>query len=78
MRKQRLVVSLDPQTLRTAESLAARRGCSLNVWLEKQIESLVGGDEAYQSAERQALAILDTGFHLGCQISASRDEWHER
>jgi hypothetical protein len=46
--------------------------------LAAQIESLVGEDEAYEQAERQALALLDRGFHLGGTITSTRDGWHER
>jgi len=38
----------------------------------------VGNEEAYERAERQALALLDQGFHMGGIIRASRDELHER
>lgn len=31
-----------------------------------------------QAAERQALMLLDKGFHLGGVIRAGRDELHER
>jgi hypothetical protein len=46
--------------------------------LAEQIEILVGEEEAYERAERQAAALLDQGFHLGGVIRVSRDEWHER
>jgi hypothetical protein len=39
---------------------------------------LVGDDEAYERAHRQAMVLLDQGFHLGGVISATRDELHER
>jgi O-phosphoseryl-tRNA(Cys) synthetase len=39
---------------------------------------LVSEDDAYEQAQRQALALLDRGFHLGGVITATRDEWHER
>jgi hypothetical protein len=43
-----------------------------------EIETLVGEEEAYERAERQAKMLLDQGFHLGGVIRASRDEWHKR
>jgi hypothetical protein len=78
MTKQNVTVSLTQQTLRKAKILAARRGSSISGLLAQQIEILVGEDEAYERAERQAAALLDQGFHLGGVIRASRDEWHER
>jgi hypothetical protein len=78
MIKQNVTVSLTRQTLRKAKILAARRGSSISGLLAEQIEILVGEEEAYERAERQAVALLDQGFHLGGVIRASRDEWHER
>lgn len=78
MIKQNVTVSLNRQTLRKAKILAARRGSSISGLLAEQIEVLVGEEEAYERAERQATALLDQGFHLGGVIRASRDEWHER
>ena len=76
--RQNITVSLDRQTLRKAKILAAKRGTSISGLLAGQIEILVGEEEAYDRAERQALALLDQGFHLGGVIRASRDELHER
>jgi hypothetical protein len=39
---------------------------------------LVGEDDAYEQAQRRALALLEEGFHLGGRIESTRDEWHER
>jgi hypothetical protein len=76
--KQNLTVSLTRQTLRKAKILAARRGSSISGLLAEQIEILVGEEEAYERARRQATELLDQGFHLGGVICATRDEWHER
>jgi len=76
--KQNLTISLDRETIRMAKILAARRSTSISGLLARQIEILVGEEEAYERAERQALSLLEQGFHLGGVIRASRDEWHER
>jgi hypothetical protein len=76
--KQNVTVSLNQQTLCQAKILAARRGSSISGLLAEQIEILVGAEEAYERAERRAMALLDQGFHLGGVIRSSRDEWHER
>jgi hypothetical protein len=78
MSKQNITVSLPRQTIRKAKVLAARRGSSISGLLAQQIEILVGEEEAYERAERQASALLDQGFHLGGVIRVNRDEWHER
>ena len=78
MIKQNLTLSLSRQTIRKARILAARRGFSISGLLAEQIEILVGDEEAYALAQRQATALLDEGFHLGGTIRATRDDWHER
>jgi hypothetical protein len=76
--KQNLTISLDRQTIRKAKIVAAKRSTSISGLLARQIEILVGEEEAYERAERQAASLLDQGFHLGGKIQASRDELHER
>jgi hypothetical protein len=63
--KQNLTISLDRQTIQNAKILAARRSTSLGALLARQIEILVSEEEAYERAERQAIALLDKAFHLG-------------
>jgi hypothetical protein len=76
--KLNVTVSLERQTLQKVKILAAKHGTSISGLLAKQIEVLVGEEEAYEHAERHALALLDQGFHMGGVIHASRDELHER
>ena len=76
--KQNVTISISRQVLKKAKVLAARRETSISGLLAQEIESLVGNDEAYERAERAALAFLDQGFHLGGVIRATRDELHER
>lgn len=75
--KQNVTVSLTRQVLKKARILAARRETSISGLLSQEIESLVAKEDAYERAERQALAVLDQGFHLGGKI-ANREELHER
>ncbi len=76
--KQNVTVSLNRQTIQRAKIIAARRSTSISGLLAHQIEILVGEEEAYERAERQALKLLDQGFHLGGMIRVGRDELHER
>jgi hypothetical protein len=76
--KQNITLRLDRQTLRKAKVLAARRNTSISGLLAAQIETLVGEEDAYEQAHRRALALLEQGFHLGGEITSTRDEWHER
>jgi hypothetical protein len=76
--KQNLTVRLDRKTIQRAKILAAKRSTSISSLVAGQIAILVGEEEAYERAERQAMALLDQGFHLGGVIRSSRDELHER
>jgi hypothetical protein len=76
--KQNVTVSLDRQTIQKAKVLAARCATSISGLLASQIAILVGEEEAYERAERQAATLLDQGFHLGGVIRVGRDELHER
>jgi hypothetical protein len=75
---QNVTVSLDRKTIQKAKVIAARRSTSISGLLARQIELLAGEEEAYERAERRALAFLDQGFHLGSVPRANRDELHER
>ncbi len=77
MTKQNVTISLARETVRKAKILAARCETSISGLLATQLEILVGEEEAYERAERQATALLDRGFHLGGVIRSTRDEWHE-
>ena len=76
--RQNLTISLPRETIHKAKILAARRATSVSGLLAEQIEFLVGEDEAYERAKRQAFRLLDQGFHLGGTIRATRDDLHER
>ena len=77
-KKQNITISLSPEVIQKTRVLAARRSTSISGLLAEQIEALVGAEEAYERAERAALALLEEGFHLGGLIPCGRDELHER
>lgn len=77
-RRQNLTVSLDRATLGRARALAARDGVSISSLVARQLQRLVDEDDAYRRAEREALALLETGFRLGGRILARREDWHRR
>lgn len=76
--KQNLTISLDRQTIRKAKIVAARRSTSISGLLARQIEILIGEDEAYERAERQALALLDQDIHMGGEFGIRQGELYER
>jgi hypothetical protein len=76
--KQNVTVSLSREVLKKAKILAARRETSISGLLAQEIEAMVSEAEAYESAQRQAMALLERGFHLGGAARVSREELHER
>jgi hypothetical protein len=73
-----VTISLDRETVRKARILAARRETSISGLVAAQIEALVIEDEAYDQAKRQALVLLDSGFHLGGVHRGDRAHLHDR
>jgi hypothetical protein len=78
LEKRNVTISMSQETIRKARILAARRSTSISRLLAEQVEALIAADEAYDHAARSALALLDTGFHVGGLVAATRDELHER
>ncbi len=76
--RQNVTVSLDIRTIQKAKLLAAQRSTSISGLLAEQIESLVGENEAYEAARRQALDLMDRGLRLGGGPLPSRESLHER
>jgi predicted transcriptional regulator len=76
--KQNVTISLDREIVRKAKILAARRDTSISGLIAAQIEALVGENEAYELAKREALTLLDRGFHMGGGLLPDRSELHDR
>ena len=53
--KQNLTISLDRQTIQKAKVVAARRSTSISGLIARQIEIIVGEEEAYERAEKTRL-----------------------
>ena len=75
--KQNLTLQLDRETIRKAKILAAKRGTSVSGFIASQIRESVQADDAYESARRTALELLEQGFHLGGG-RVNREGLHER
>ncbi len=76
--KTNITVKLEADLAREAKILAAKRGTSVSRLVAEQLEKLVRGDKAYQSAMQRSLSRLRKGYDLQWQKSATRDEIHER
>lgn len=74
---QNLTIRLPVAVLRKARIAAAKRGTSISALVTEKIEEIAGDDEAYDAAKRQAVRLLDRGFHLGGS-AVPREGLHER
>lgn len=75
--KQNITLSLDKELLQRLRIIAAKRSTSVSGMLSDELCRIVERSEQYERAKRQALATLDTGFHLG-GTPATREALHER
>jgi predicted transcriptional regulator len=75
--KQNLTIQLDRSIIRKAKVLAAKRGTSVGALVAAQIEESVRAEDAYESARRHALELLERGLHLGGG-RVERESLHER
>jgi hypothetical protein len=64
-KNRNLTISLSPEAIRNTRLLATRRSTSISGLLAEQIEVLTQTEETYRRSERAALALLETGLHLG-------------
>jgi hypothetical protein len=76
--KRNLTVQLDEETVAKAKVLAARRSTSVSKLVAREIERLVGEDDAYGRAKTTALSHLKRGFHLGGGAVPKREAVHDR
>ena len=55
----------DEELVQRAKVLAAERGTSLSALVRQYLSELVGRDQAYEKARKQAMRVLRQGLHLG-------------
>jgi len=73
----RYKITLSAETILQIKNLAARRNASISSLLAERIDQLFS-EADYEQARRQALALLQQGFHLGGRIAARREDCHQR
>lgn len=63
--KQNITLAMEKETLRKARILAVERGTSVSQLLADELARVVTEHDAYEDAEREALAEMERGFDLG-------------
>jgi hypothetical protein len=76
--KQNITLSLDKELIKKARIIAAQKETSITRMLAEELKQLVDKEEKYRRAKIKAIVQLNTGFHLGGEIIATREELHER
>ena len=76
--KQNITISLEKELIKKAKILAALKETSVTRLLSEELKQLIQKEEQYQQAKKKALALLNSGFHLGGKIKATREELHAR
>jgi len=78
MKATNITIKVESDLALEAKVFAARHGVSLSRLVADQLEKLVREDQAYAAARQRALRRLKTGFDLGWEKPAGRDELHDR
>ena len=77
-KRQKLMITLDSDAIRSVRDLAARRGTSVSKLLEALVDELIDRERHYEQAKAGSLACLEYGFPLGGAITSIRDDLHDR
>ena len=75
--KHNITVAIDPNLLKKARAVAARRGRSVSALLADELRELVADDARYAAARKRALALFATPLSLG-GTPFTREQLHER
>ncbi|MGB5749466.1 MAG: DUF6364 family protein [Desulfobacterales bacterium] len=76
--KQNITLSIDKELIKKARVLAAQRQTSISRMLSEELQKLIEDSNNYELAKKQALNYISRGFHLGGEMTVSREELHER
>ncbi len=76
--KQNITLQLEKDLLQKARVVAAKKETSISKMLSEQLRRIVNQTEQYERSKKSAFENLDTGFHFGVKLTASREVLHER
>jgi len=76
--KQNITLRIEKELIKSAKVLAAQRQTSISRMLSEELQKLIEASKEYDRAKKQALNYITKGFHLGGEITVSREELHER
>lgn len=73
-----ITVAIDRNLLKKARAIAARRGLSVSALLADELRDLIAEDAAYEAAQANAFALMDSAFSFGGARMKDRGALHER
>ena len=76
--KQNITLSLEKDLIKKGKIIASKKDTSLSRLLSDFLKQIINEEERYELSKRNAINILDKGYHLGGKIPCSRDALHER
>jgi hypothetical protein len=76
--KHNITVAIEPNLLKKARAVAARRGTSVSALVASELGELVNSDRDYEAARKRAKAILQSGFSFQGARMNDRTVAHER
>jgi hypothetical protein len=76
--KQNITLSIDRELLKKGKLLAAQQDTSISNLLSEMLASIIHQHDRYHAAKRDALKDMEQGYHLGGQITWSRESLHDR
>ena len=76
--KQNITLSIDKEIIKTAKVLAAQRQTSISRLQSEELQKHIEDTREYERSKKQALTNIAKGFHMGGNITVSREELHER
>ena len=76
--KKNLTLRLDEDVIRQAKKLAVREDMSVSALLARHVEESIRSADKYDAAKRNALRMLNRGFHMGGKHTPPREELHDR
>ena len=76
--KQNITLSIEKDILKKGKLLAAQRETSISKLLSDMLKEIVNQEDQYEAAKRNALHTLNQGFHLGGEISWTREDLYDR
>ena len=76
--KQNITLSIEKELIKKGRILAVKKETSVSKMLGDMLAEMINQDDQYEAAKRNALQILNKGFHMGGGIHWKREDHYDR